>query len=64
MSERKYPITIIVNGRPEQVKPMGKNLFCSKKQIFSAEYDHSGNLRIKVLGCIADTAQLTGQLTQ
>jgi len=47
---RKYPIRIWVNGSIVSVRPMGGNLFCSKKQIYFVEYDVSGTLKGELVG--------------
>jgi len=41
---RKYPIRIIVDGELVYVKPVGGDVFRSKKHEYRVEYDASGNL--------------------
>lgn len=47
MAQNKYPISIRVNGKVEQVRAMGDQLFCSKRQVFLIGYDRSGQLTVE-----------------
>ncbi len=46
---RKYPIRIVVDGQPVQVKSIGGKLFSSKKFVYQAEYNDAGQLMGKIV---------------
>jgi hypothetical protein len=52
---RKYPIRIVVDGKPVQVKSIGGKLFCSKKFVYQAEYDESGHLNGAIVHALKDS---------
>ncbi|WP_338868140.1 hypothetical protein WBJ53_16740 [Spirosoma sp. SC4-14] len=43
-AQRKFPIRILVDGKPVQVRSIGGDFFCSKRFIYQAAYDPSGHL--------------------
>ncbi|GAB3887364.1 hypothetical protein [Spirosoma agri] len=61
-ARRKYPLLLVVDGNPIQVRSVGNSLFQSKSMYYNAYYDLSGQLIGKPVepSPVFDTEKPTG----